>query len=278
MEQRTIALPAIDCAVLEAGRGGRPLLLVHGYTGAKEDFAEHADALADLGWWVVAPDLRGHGDSSKPDTHDDYSLELFSADLDDLVGALGWQRYVILGHSMGGMIVQVHALANADRIDGLILMDTGHGPLSIVDRDTAALGIEIAASGGMAAVKEVLDAMAGDAPLGNAAFDRMCAERPGYKEWSDQKLLTSSPAMYGSMLLQFLDLDDRLDALADLDMPTLVLYGELDADFVVPSARLAEAIPNATLVELPDGGHSPQFEAPEAWRAAVVDFLSSLPD
>jgi len=50
----------------EEGAGGRPFLLLHGFTGAKEDFADHLDRWADRGWHVVAPDLRGHGGSSAP--------------------------------------------------------------------------------------------------------------------------------------------------------------------------------------------------------------------
>ncbi|HAS11368.1 MAG TPA: alpha/beta hydrolase, partial [Acidimicrobiaceae bacterium] len=47
----------------EVGSGGRGLLLVHGFTGGRVDFADHMEALAEAGGWVVAPDLRGHGDS-----------------------------------------------------------------------------------------------------------------------------------------------------------------------------------------------------------------------
>ena len=59
-ERRIGVATGIELAVLEAGAGGRPLLLVHGFTGAKEDFADHLDELAAAGGWhVVAPDLRG---------------------------------------------------------------------------------------------------------------------------------------------------------------------------------------------------------------------------
>jgi pimeloyl-ACP methyl ester carboxylesterase len=84
----------------EAGAGGRPLLLVHGFTGAKEDFTDFLDPLAARGWHAVAPDLRGHGASSKPDDEAGYSLAIFAGDLARLVGALGWDGCVLLGHSM----------------------------------------------------------------------------------------------------------------------------------------------------------------------------------
>ncbi len=78
----------VSVAVAEAGEGGRPLLLVHGFTGAKEDFGDWFDRLADDGWWVVAPDLRGHGRSGRPVDPSAYSFELMAADVVALADAL----------------------------------------------------------------------------------------------------------------------------------------------------------------------------------------------
>jgi len=259
-------------AVDEVGAGQRPLLLVHGFTGRRSDFADHLDALADAGWWVVAPDLRGHGDSAQPAEEGHYSLDHFAADLWRLLDALGWDRVVLLGHSMGGMVAQVAALERPDVLDGLVLMDTTHGPLDL-DRDLAALGAEIVREGGMAAVKEVLDAMGDEGPLTTAAHLRVLAERPGYREMGERNFLSCSPAMYAAMLGELLDQVDRLDGLAVLDVPTLVIVGEQDTPFLGPSRTMAEAIPGAQLVVIPDAGHSPQFEHPEAWRDALLTFL-----
>ena len=56
-------------------------------------------------------------------------------------------------------------------------------------------------------------------------------------------------------------------------MPTLVVVGEQDTPFLAVSQAMADAIPGAELVVLPDAGHSPQFEAPEEWWDAVSGFL-----
>lgn len=84
---------------------------------------------------AVAPDLRGHGSSSKPATESAYSFELMADDLLWLADALGWERFVLLGHSMGGMVVRFLALAAPSRLAGLILMDTAHGTLKHLDPD-----------------------------------------------------------------------------------------------------------------------------------------------
>ena len=66
MTERQIDVGDVSLAVAESGAGQRPLLLVHGFTGAKEDFTPWLEPLAAAGWHAVAPDLRGHGVSSKP--------------------------------------------------------------------------------------------------------------------------------------------------------------------------------------------------------------------
>ena len=262
-------------AIDEVGEGGRALLLVHGFTGGRIDFADHLDALAEAGWWVVAPDLRGHGESWHPEEESQYSLEHFADDVWALVDALGWERLVLLGHSMGGMIAQVAAVKRPEALDGLILMDTTHGPLSI-DRDLAALGAQIAREGGMPGLKEAMDALDGGTPLGTPAHARLLAERPGYREEGDRKLLGSAPAMYASMIGQMIDQVDRLQHLAELSVPTLVVVGEQDRPFLRPSQAMATAVPGARHEVIPDAGHSPQFENPDAWRSVMLDFLATL--
>lgn len=71
---REVDLGPVRLALVEAGRGGRPLLLAHGFTGTKEDFADWIDPLVEAGWWVVAPDHRGHGGSSKLADESAYTL------------------------------------------------------------------------------------------------------------------------------------------------------------------------------------------------------------
>src|SRR5215470_20436004 len=96
LTERLVDLGDVQLSVAEAGAGQRPLLLVHGFTGAKEDFTGWLDRLADLGWHAVAPDLRGHGASSKPAAESAYSFESMGDDLLRLADALGWDRFVLL--------------------------------------------------------------------------------------------------------------------------------------------------------------------------------------
>ncbi|MFN8052530.1 MAG: alpha/beta hydrolase [Acidimicrobiales bacterium] len=271
MEQQSFEVAGVRLEALVAGAGGAPLLLVHGFTGCKEDFADELDPLADLGYHVVAPDLRGHGDSDFPLDESEYSLEHFADDMFGLADALGWSRFDLLGHSMGGMIAQRMVLDRPERIGRLVLMDTHHGVLGDLDHDLIAIGVELARTQGLKVIQEILQ-MGAD-PLANPAYERICAERPGYREFAENKMLRASPVMYAAMLQVIADTPDRLDELASVSSPTLVQVGELDAAFVDASHRMAAVIEGASIVVHPDAGHCPQFENTESWRTSLHDFL-----
>ncbi len=282
MKVRTLAVGDHDdrhaLSVAEAGAGGRPLVLLHGFTGAKEDFTDWLDPLAELGWHAVAPDQRGHGASPQPDDEAAYTFDLYADDLIALLDAMGWSRAVALGHSMGGMVVQTAALRAPERFDGLVLMDTSHRALR-ADAAVVELAAGIARLEGMAALLAAQEAVGSADPLGNEIHDRLVATRPGYREFCDRKLLASSPAMYAAMVRAITDRaggPDRLGELASLAVPTLVVVGEADKPFRAPSQRLADTIPAAELAVIPDAAHAPQHENPELWWKALSAFLGRL--
>lgn len=263
----------VDLTISEAGRGGRPLLLVHGFTGAKEDFGDWVEPLADEGWWVVAPDLRGHGESPKPDLESAYSLSAFASDLVALVDRLGWSGFHLLGHSMGGMVAQDLALSHGHRISALLLMNTHHGPVPGYDEALVDLGVELVRKEGIEGLMAALRALAPQEPTPSEI--RVRARRPAYQDWCDAKLRAVSPAMYAALALELTRRPDRLRDLAKLAMPTRVIVGAEDRDFLEAAPRMAATIPRADLVSIPDAAHSPQFENPEGWWAAVAPFLAA---
>lgn len=270
MRIRDVVTSRLRHSVAEAG-SGPPLLLLHGFTGAKEDFADWIDPFAARGWTVVAPDHRGHGASDAPGHEDDYSIEILAADALALVDELGWDRFALLGHSMGGMVAQQVALGAGARIEALVLMDTSHAAVEGVDPDLVALAVAIVRREGIDRLVEVAASL--DAPLSSPADARVRAARPGYVEFGERKIRACSRAMYAAMAEELLGDGDRLDRLRELTVPTLVVVGEQDEPFVGPSGRMADAIPGAVLEVVPDAGHSPQFENPDRWWKAVIRFL-----
>jgi pimeloyl-ACP methyl ester carboxylesterase len=273
---RHVDLGDVQLSIAEAGAGRRPLLLVHGFTGAKEDFTPWLDRLADAGWHAVAPDLRGHGASSKPTADAAYSFEILADDVLRLADALGWGRFALLGHSMGGMVAQFMARKAAARLDGLILMDTSHGPLGNLDPDLVEAAVSIVRAQGMDGLAQVMAQR--DGPLETPAHRRLIAERPGYAEFEDRKFRATSPALYAAMAPEFVTTADRLDSLRDLPetLPVLVIVGEQDQPFLGPSERMAAVVGQGALEIIPNAGHCPQFENSDAWWDALAGFLAKI--
>jgi pimeloyl-ACP methyl ester carboxylesterase len=265
----------VRLALTEAGDGGTPLLLVHGFTGAKEDFTPLLPPLAAAGWHAVTFDHRGHGESEQPPDESAYSLEIMAADVDAVVDEFGWEHFALLGHSMGGMVAQLVALADHSRLDALVLMDTTHGPVHAVDANLVAAGQALVRRGGVEALLAL--SSEGDLPGATPADRALRAADPDYAAWCDRKLLSSSSAMVAAMLSEFVDQPDRLTRLGGLDgVPTLVIAGEQDHALLADSERMAETIPGARLAIVAGGGHCPQFEAPAEFWDALAGFLATV--
>jgi pimeloyl-ACP methyl ester carboxylesterase len=276
LTERLVSLGNVQLSIAEAGVGQHRLLLVHGFTGAKEDFTPWLDRLAGLGWHAVAPDLRGHGASSKPAEESAYSFEVLADDVLGLADALGWDRFVLLGHSMGGMIAQFVARSAAPRLAGLILMDTTHGPLDNLDPDLIQAAVSIVRDHGIDALADIMTEQEG--PLITPAHRRLLAEQPGYAEFNDHKLRATSPGLYAAMAPLFPAAADRLDSLRQLPatLPVLVIAGDQDKPFLAPSERMAAAVGRGSLAIIPDAGHCPQFENPDAWWQALSAYLADI--
>ncbi|HXS62255.1 MAG TPA: alpha/beta hydrolase [Streptosporangiaceae bacterium] len=274
--ERYIDLGEIRLRIAESGAGQRPLLLVHGFTGAKEDLSGWLDQLADLGWHAVAPDLRGHGESSKPSEESAYSFKLMADDGLGLADALGWDRFVLLGHSMGGMIAQFMAIAEPSRLTGLILMDTAHGPLAHLSPELVAGAVAVVRAEGMDALAQVTAGREG--PLHTPAHQNLLDNKPGYAEFGDRKLRATSPGLYAAMAPEFINAPDRLESLRQLpnSLPVLVIVGDQDEPFLGHSQRMADAIGGAALTVIPGAGHSPQFENTDAWWNVLTAYLGAL--
>lgn len=280
---RRVDAGGVSLAVAEAdaaaqappGGAGQPLMLVHGFTGAKEEFSGFLDPLAAGGWHAIAPDLRGHGQSDHPDGLESYDLGTFVADLVALAEASGWEGFVLVGHSMGGAVAQRLALDYPERLRALVLMSTFHGPLP-VDPSLVALGVMVVEQGGLPALAAAMAARRSDDPAAVAARQRIEAARPGATEWADTRLLACSPDMWRAMAPRFPDWPDTLGEVGRLDVPTLVVVGAEDDQMLDQCRALAAAIPGARLEVMADVRHSPQLEAPDRTLAILEAFLESL--
>lgn len=105
----------------EVGRGGVPVLFVHGNGGHRGQWSAQLDHLESRRR-ALALDLRGFGESHPP-ADGDFSLEAFASDVDAAVTTLGLRRFVLVGHSFGGAVVATYAARQGHRVAGLVLVD-----------------------------------------------------------------------------------------------------------------------------------------------------------
>jgi 3-oxoadipate enol-lactonase len=270
---RIVTDDGVGLAVEQLG-AGPPFVMVHGFTGARDDFADHAPRVAEAAT-VVTFDHRGHGESDKPATVEAYTLDRLVADTLAVVDALGFERFTLLGHSMGGMVARRLALQWPERVGALVLMDTSPGMPPSIDPDLAEAAAALALEGDMTLLRAVLDEAD---TLGSAADQRVRRERAGYVEFCERKWAQITPASYAGLLRAIVHQDDQLAEMTSIVCPTLVLVGAEDTHFVPAAHAMAATLPDARLVVVPDAGHSPQFENPDAYFDALDEFLRRTSD
>jgi 3-oxoadipate enol-lactonase len=262
--------PGVELAV-EVRGDGPALVCVHGFGGAKEDFADHIAALAAR-WRVITVDLRGHGDSDGPAELSAYSLDRLARDVEAVADAVGAHRFRLLGHSMGGMVARRIVLDHPERVDALVMMSTAAGPPIGLDPDLVDVGAALALDD-WAELTRMLDEVA---PLRTAAYQRLVSEREGFADFLAWKWSRVAPPMWAALAPQIAREPVDLERLRAVTCPTLVIVGDLDAAFYDGSLALADAVPGSRLAVIDDAGHHPQFEQPETWLDVVTAFLEDV--
>lgn len=259
----------VTLAVDDRGGGDAlPLVLIHGFTGGRIDFADVIDTLA-ADRRVVAWDHRGHSDSTNTGDGTTYRFDVLAADAVAAIDALGIDRFHLLGHSMGGIVAQLVTLEHAERVASLILMDTlaepsGEGiPQAWIDR-TVTLG----RTEGMAAVAEMMASFSAGTSV--AAPE----DQPRIAERNRHKLTHMDVEAFAALGEQLRSFDALLGRLSEITCPTTVMVGELDKPLLEQADRIAAAVPGATHVVIDGAAHCPQEERPQAWLDAVHAHLS----
>ncbi len=128
VKQRTLEANGLRFNLAEAG-DGPPVLLLHGFPDCWRLWRHQLPALAEAGHRVVAPDLRGFGETERPDDVGAYRMRALVGDVVGLLDGLGVDRAAVVGHDWGGAVAWAVAMFAPDRVDRLAVISTGH-PLS----------------------------------------------------------------------------------------------------------------------------------------------------
>jgi len=259
---RNIASNTGDKALLKHTRNGQgfPLVLQHGYFGGAEVWQTQINYFKSR-FDVIAPNLAGFGDSADliaPDSIEESAQQVF-----DLLDSLGIKQFYLLGHSMGGMVVQQMAAMQNDRVKKLVCYGTG--PVGLLpDRfetlDQSRQGL--ATDGLEATAKRIAATWFTDGE--NAQGFPVC-ENVGKKATMQAALasLTAWEKWNGS------------SALALISCPTLVLWGDRDQSYPWQQPQsLWHGIPDSYLAVMPGCAHNAHMEKPALFNMIVDDFLS----
>jgi non-heme chloroperoxidase len=239
----------------------RPVVLLHGLSDSRRSFEPLLEALPDT-LHAVAPSQRGHGASSKP--HGAYGFDAFADDVAALLDALGHERALLLGHSMGSVVARRLAVRHPRRVDGLVLIGAfagfaGNPGVLALDEDVRQLRDPV----DPAFVRGFQEAAS--TPDLPADFMHMVVEES-----------LRLPAHVWQSLLQSL-LEEGPPSPMAPPVPVLLLWGDRDT-YALRSDQdaLLRAMPGATLTVFAGAGHSPHWERPGAVASALAAFVRGL--
>ncbi len=235
---------------------GAPLLLVHGFP-LDRAFWNPLLPYLEPHFDCIVPDLRGLGDS--PATEAGYSLDDMATDLSALLSRLGLSAAFVAGHSMGGYIALAFARRFGSQLLGLGLLGSQAAADTLEKKKSRYAIIEQVKRQGISAVLGMAETLTAD---------------PRHAPVLRQILQRQQPAGVVGALQAMAERPDSSSTLSALTIPVVIVHGLKDTLIPVECAReMKAALPTALLVELPDMGHSPPFEAPEQTAAALNQLL-----
>lgn len=221
------------------------------------------------GWRLITPDLRGFGGSTELDSLSAMAITDYADDVVDLLAELAVPRAVIGGLSMGGYVALALAEGAPQVIDALVLADTratADSPEGRANRRNMLAIVEREGPSGVA--REMMPKL-----LGKTTRE----SNPGVEAQVRRLIKQQSPVAVRSAIHRMMHRPDSTALLPRISVPTLVIVGEEDE--LTPPAdarRIAEAVPGATLVTIPAAGHLANLEQPDAFNAALHEFLAKL--
>ncbi len=234
---------------------GAPVLLSHGYSATSRMWDDQVAALKDR-YRVITWDMRGHGQSDYPENPALYSERHTVDDMAAILRACGIERAVIGGLSLGGVMSLGFHAAHPAMTRALMLFDTGPGFRNAEARQTwnerSLRRADELESRGLAALGRSDEVRLGE----HRSADGLARAARGMLTQIDDHLIRSLPG---------------------IAVPTLVLVGANDTNFLAATEYMAAKIPNATKVVVPNAGHAANLHQPKAFNRAVEAFLAALP-
>lgn len=273
--------------VKPAQPNGRTIVLMHGKNFCAATWVGTIKVLVDAGYRVIAPDQVGFCKSSKP-AHYQFSFQQLASNTRALLDSLDLKRVTVMGHSMGGMLATRFALMYPQDTEQLVMVN----PIGL--EDWKALGVpyrnvdewyarELKTTAESLRKYQLNTYYAGK---WRPEFDQWVEMQAGMYRGEGRELVAWNSALTADMIMS----QPVVYEFPRLKMPVLLLIGELDNTAIAKDAAppalqktlgnykklgptTAKAIPNATLVNFSDLGHSPQIQDPDRFHAELLKGL-----
>jgi pimeloyl-ACP methyl ester carboxylesterase len=273
--------------VLEAGSGDRIALFLHGFPELAFSWRDQLPLLAELGYRAWAPDMRGYGESDRPQGIAEYAIEKLMDDVAGLIDASGAKETVLVAHDWGGVIAWYFALRRIRPLSRLVVMNLPHP--AVFDR--------VLRSGWRQRLRswyvlffqipwlpEKLFGMRRAAPV-TEAFRGMAVDKSRFPEevLDVYRRAALAPGALTAMINYYRALvrgggarRQRSLGFPRIDVPTLMIWGEQDSALGKELTYGTEAfVPNLTLKYLPHASHWVQQDAPDDVNAILREWLGS---
>jgi pimeloyl-ACP methyl ester carboxylesterase len=271
-----VTLSEIQLSYLEWNRGKEPLLLLHGLGDHAGVWSSLGESLSDR-YHVIAPDMRGHGYSSKPITG--YKASDAIADLEGLLDHLRWQSANVLAHSWSAKIAPIWAKEQPQRFQSLILVDPIFitkmpsimklsFPILYRTLDCLKMMGPFASYEAAQLQAQELAQFAGWSPLQQAVFKEGIEEKPN-GQWGSKFTIAARDGIFEDVL--------RVAGLTEpLFTPTLLIQPEQGVNRAEWQIKPYKTyLKNLTLCRIP-GNHWPFLGQTEAFNGIVADFLTGV--
>lgn len=258
-----VKVGSLTIAYEEQGEG-EVLVLLHGFCGSSAYWENLAPLLA-ASFRVIMPDLRGHGASDAP--LGAYTIEQMADDVALLLEALGVEKYVVLGHSMGGYIALSLAQRYNSRLSGFGLIHSTAYPDSDEAKEKRLKAVATINSEGITSfIDGLVPGLFAPESLDKlpAAVDRV--KELGYKT-PPQGAIGAAMAMR--------EREDRRDVLSAAPIPVLLAAGEKDGA-VPPERTFTTDKEHVTKAVIHGAGHMSMYEEPQQLAGIIKQFVSGL--
>lgn len=259
--KKTVHVNRVNLSCLEQG-SGETIVLLHGFCGSSAYWREVIPQLAQH-FHVIAPDLRGHGDSDAP--AGTYSMELFADEIAALLHQLAIAKATLVGHSLGGYIALAFAEKHADKLNAFSLVHSTAYPDDEKGKEGREKAIESIEQNGMEPfIRGLVPKLFAPAHLTAMPEKVELAKRIG---------LDANPQGAINTLRGMKERPDRNQVIKLSNVPVLLVAGSEDQIIPVEKTFFVDG-PHIDKVLLPQAGHMSLYEAPDKLCEAILTFMN----